>query len=511
MSDETGQSETTRSETGHVGLNTALWSAVAAMAVGAMLALPVPGWVWAGVLAWLILWLTALLGLSDGASRAFLSGTLRKSTYTQIYTTLTRRNVMALWRRLCAPAEDRDPVPTLLRAALTWRLWDAALLIALAYPALLFVGQWIATGDALSLGGVAAMEAAPFWPERAAVAGGVALAALGALLRPSRAASPAARRAADLALPLAVLLGIALAVWGTGPLPLAVQILASAGLAVAFAPAFGAVAGAGLAAGLGLGLVAGLPPLAAIALGAGAGLAVARLDAAGRPGPARLAIVLAILAALGSVVAGLARPGSALHATPLLFLLVLPLVNAVFDAVSYAVTLAFLRRGLRARLPLLWGLADLAVACVLFLALGATLVAALHGLNQLAGAPLVDLGALFAGLHTRPGDYWWLYLMLFSTLLPTALHFAVSLLGLQGVWPRAWRRPVADWIAGADTAPRTAVIAALALSLVWWLPLALLGAALWALWTLGGSAVRAALAAYLDGLLWIAQVPVGAL
>jgi hypothetical protein len=70
---------------------------------------------------------------------------------------------------------------------------------------------------------------------------------------------------------------------------------------------------------------------------------------------------------------------------------------------------------------------------------------------------------------------------------------------------------VAGWIAGADTTPRTAVIAALALSLVWWLPLALLGAALWALWALGGSAVRAALVAYLDGLLWIAQVPVGAL
>lgn len=512
MSDETGQSDRGRSETGHVGLNTALWGAVAAMAVGPMLALPTPWWVWAGGLAWLALWLTALLGLSDGASRAFLSGTLRKSTYTQIYTTLTRRNVMGLWRRVCAPADDRDGVPSLFRAALTWRLWDAALLIALAYPALLFVGQWVVTGEAVPLGTGDAMAAAAFWPERAAIAAGVVLAALGPVLRPSlsAAASAGLRRGADLAPPLSVLLGIAVAVWVAGPLPLAVQMLAAAGLAVAFAPAFAPVAAAALAAGLAFGLVAGLPAFAALALAAAAGIAVARLDAAGRPGPARLAIVAASLAALLVVVTGLGRPDLAERGAPLLFLLVLPLVNAVFDAVSYAVTLAFLRRGLRAGLPLLWGLADLAVACLLFLALGATLVAALHGLNLLAGAPLVDLGALFAGIHTRPGDYWWLYLMLFSTMLPTALHVAVSLLGLQGAWPRGWRRPVADRIAGADAAPRRAVAAALALSLVWWLPLALLGAALWGGWKLGGGAIRAALGAYFDGLLWIAQVPVGA-
>ena len=68
-----------------------------------------------------------------------------------------------------------------------------------------------------------------------------------------------------------------------------------------------------------------------------------------------------------------------------LFLAVLPLLNALFDVVSYAVTLTLVRRGLRAALPFLWGLADLAVACVLLLGLGATLVAVIHGLNTWPG------------------------------------------------------------------------------------------------------------------------------
>jgi hypothetical protein len=155
--------------------------------------------------------------------------------------------------------------------------------------------------------------------------------------------------------------------------------------------------------------------------------------------------------------------------------------------------------------------ADLAVAGVLFLALGATLVAAVHGLNGLAGVPLLDLGALFAGVYTAPGDYVWLYLMLFSTILPTALHFLVSLLGVQGLWPRGLRRPVADWISEADRSALRAVRAALTLAFVWWVPLVVLGAGIWGLWAVGEECLRDLLWSYFQGLLWIAKVPVGAL
>jgi hypothetical protein len=194
-----------------------------------------------------------------------------------------------------------------------------------------------------------------------------------------------------------------------------------------------------------------------------------------------------------------------------LFLAVLPLLNAIFDTVSYAVTLTLLRRGLRSRLPLLWGLLDLVIACVLFLALGSTLVVVLHGLNTLAGVPLVDLPALFAGIHERPGDYVWLYLMLFSTILPTALHGALSLLGVQGLWPRAWRRPVAAWVEAAPSSPLAYLRAGLALGVVWTMPLLLLGGILWALWAIGGAAILSGLDLYFDVLLWLAAIPVGAI
>ena len=194
-----------------------------------------------------------------------------------------------------------------------------------------------------------------------------------------------------------------------------------------------------------------------------------------------------------------------------LFLAVLPLLNALFDVVSYAVTLTLVRRGLRASLPFLWGLADLAIACVLLLGLGATLVAVIHGLNILAGAPFLDLPALFDGVRVDPGAYIWLYLMLFSTLLPTLLHGFLSLLGVQGIWPHRLRRPVADWIKAAPDSPLRAIIASLGLSLIWAVPLLVLGAALWALWQAVGPGVLTALALYLDGLQWIAGGPLGAI
>ncbi len=517
-----------RSETGHVGANLAVWGGLIALVALAMAALPegleIRWWVWVGGVAWLSLWVVAILNLSDGASRAFVAGTLRKSTYMQIYTTLTRRNVTGVWRRVCAAADDRDSVPALLRAALTWRLYDAALLIAVAYPIALPVAQWIATGEAARIGSAVLAEPAAFWWERAAVLGAFAVLILGLVGRKLAAASSrdAVRWTADWLLVAAAAVAVAVAaVVGAGVGAVAavgaVAVGAALGVAVAAVAGVGpgAFAAAIVCAFAVLFVVANAIGIATAVAGAGAGAAVLvilRLDARGRPRAARAGLTGGIAVALvlcAALIDWTAVPDEA--RSVFLLLGALPLLNALFDTASYAVTLAFLRRGLRARLPLLWGLADLAVACGLFLALGAALVAAMHGLNRLAGVPLLDLGALLSGVRAAPGDYVWLYLMLFSTILPTALHLAVSLLGVQGVWPRAWRRPVADWIGQADRSPLRAVRAALALSLVWWVPLALLGAALWGLWAVGGGAIRAALGLYLEGLLWIAQGPVGAL
>ncbi len=194
-----------------------------------------------------------------------------------------------------------------------------------------------------------------------------------------------------------------------------------------------------------------------------------------------------------------------------LFLAVLPLLNALFDVISYAATLSLTRRGLQARLPILYGLADLVLACVLFLALGATLVAAIHALNLLAGVPFIDLPALFEGVTSTPGAYFWLYAMPFSTILPTALHFSLRLLGLQGIWPRAPRRRGALWIEAADRSALHAFWASFALGMIWALPLAALCVFLWALWWFAAPGVIWLLSRYLDALIWIAANPVGAI
>ena len=114
-------------------------------------------------------------------------------------------------------------------------------------------------------------------------------------------------------------------------------------------------------------------------------------------------------------------------------------------------------------------------------------------------------------MRAEPGAYVWLYLMLFSTLLPTLLHAFLSLLGVQGIWPKTLRRPVAGWVEAAPASPLHAIRASLGLSLIWAVPLLLLGAGLWALWHVAGPGVMAGLGLYLDGLTWIAGGPVGAI
>ena len=45
-----------------------------------------------------------------------------------------------------------------------------------------------------------------------------------------------------------------------------------------------------------------------------------------------------------------------------------------------------------------------------------------------ANARSLPLGDLFEGLEQKPGDpaYWWVWLTLFSTLIPSALNFCVA-------------------------------------------------------------------------------------
>lgn len=518
---------------GHIGANLGVIAAVAAILAAAMTALDAPWWAWTGFAAWGLLWVTAASGLSDEASRKFLAGTLRKSNFTQIYTTLARRNVIWIWTRLCDPAPDNASLPALFRAALTWRLYDAALLLAIAYPILLLVGQWVVTGEEGRVGSYIVLPEDDFWLWRLSILLiAILLPAVAFVSIKAFATTPQTFgniRGDWLFLFLFVnanagtVLGVAAGVIpfpGGGGGALLFAIVISFLFAFTFAFSFG------FSLAFVLGFVISLPfsvLIVAEVLGALAGAFAGALAATfafvteffvrlGKPRLARIFLTAAVIAAMLLTTTMLEWAGVPEDRRSLfLFLAILPLINALFDVISYAVTLSLVRRGLRAKLPFLFGLADLAIACLLLLGLGAVLVAVIHGLNLLAGVLLLDLPAVFEGVQADPGAYVWLYLMLFSTLLPTLLHGALSLLGVQGIWPRRWRRPVADWVEAAPASPLHAIRASLGLSLIWALPLLGLVFVLWVIWHHAQPALMAGLQLYLDSLLWIAGTPVGAI
>ena len=129
----------------------------------------------------------------------------------------------------------------------------------------------------------------------------------------------------------------------------------------------------------------------------------------------------------------------------LVFLALLPLVNAVFDWLSLGLTRTLLRlvqgqraanHPLRARLFALAALVDLVVALGFMVALALSATALLQTMNLLL--PASATGAGF-DLHTifmafcRPGiawEYGWIYVTLFSTLIPTVVHLSLAVFAL---------------------------------------------------------------------------------
>ncbi len=115
---------------------------------------------------------------------------------------------------------------------------------------------------------------------------------------------------------------------------------------------------------------------------------------------------------------------------------VLTLVNAPFDWFAVGLTRALLRRGLT---PGGWGpyfyaAIDSIVAPPVITLLAFVTVFAVQTFDDIAvlragaNARSLPLGDLFEGLEQKPGDpaYWWVWLTLFSTLIPSALNLCVA-------------------------------------------------------------------------------------
>ena len=425
---------------------------------------------------WIFLMLIALVKTLEQKSRDYIEGTLRKKAFTQIYSYPTARVVDYSWSRLCDPLKERSNTLDTAWAALSWKLYDRALLLATVYPILCLLIIWLGFGQDGRLGTSVILPAAPFWPDRAATLFTIAFVVASWSLSNWAAFSPK-RFIRSFSGWLSLL---------------AIAVTSAIAFAVTFAFAF-ASAGLSAFAFIGAFTIAVL-------------VVIAFLDVKSRQGLARLVLTLLLPMVWVAVftlvpVADISEEIRGL----LLFLGVLPLLNAIFDFLSYAATLTLMRLGLSAKQPMLYGACDFIVALVLFLGLGVTLTVVIAGLNQISEGVFVDLGALFGGIYTDPHAYWWLYAMVFSTALPTTLHGVLTLLAAQALVPLPVRRIAANLVDRSAHSPQAHVLALLAVGTIWLIPFLVLGGFGWLVWHYCGSVIETFAEYYLGILLSVAM------
>jgi hypothetical protein len=128
----------------------------------------------------------------------------------------------------------------------------------------------------------------------------------------------------------------------------------------------------------------------------------------------------------------------------LLFLGLLALLNAPVDWFSLGLTRALLRRGLELGgwWPYTLAIVDAALAAMLVWALAIFMVIGVQTFDSLAiaggGNPVLPLAAIFNGTAVNPAppngissnptapEYWWIYALLLSTMIPSLVDLAIG-------------------------------------------------------------------------------------
>jgi hypothetical protein len=209
------------------------------------------------------------------------------------------------------------------------------------------------------------------------------------------------------------------------------------------------ITGAGAAAGTAPDLVVGSGPIVgivifAVAFGAAVLSEVAREGRWQAAFPSLLTPAMVVVCLVG---ANLLAPLSTWEqAGPiLLFLGLLTLLNAPFDWASLGLTRALLRRGLEIGgwWPYALALLDAGLAALVIAALALTMVVGVQTFDALAvhggGASVLPLEPLLNGIAAQPSapEYWWLYALLLSTMIPSLVNLVIGgsslLRGLPGV------------------------------------------------------------------------------
>ena len=426
-------------------MNKTIVAVVCGAAIPILLAFTPHPVIWVAVILWCLL--LAFLMFVEGTpqDRSVILRQLHKRDNASLYTFLVDRILAGLTRMMLPKKVEDDPQkPTgrinaifwyldpravdaadqkrLQGSAWSWPVMDTALKLAIIYPLWLLLLQWAVTGNDTGIAGATVIGAAANPWLRLATIGLLSLYLASRIL-----ASASQMRVFEKASDWLFFVAFAVAVAG------------------AFAGAFaGAVAVAGAVAAAVAGAFAGAVAFA----GAGAvAVAVSYVCTKGR-GTIGYALLVAIAIASVTVALILSPASQPVDLRPFAFAIgLLPVLNALFDYLSYGLTLTLIAKGRKRRSIriLVYGVIDAVCAIFILIGLGLTITGFVALINALSVTPLFDLPTVFRDLSdpaTR-GSYTWLYLTLFSTLIPTVVHIAIGLLSAFTWVPQHYK----SWLA----------------------------------------------------------------
>ncbi|MDB2501178.1 hypothetical protein N9X03_01670 [Planktomarina temperata] len=422
------------------------------------------------------------------SDRPYWRDLLRHDGAAERYRSVMRRGLDWLDSRLSAHEAPRGPA----QKAWSFGLLNATMALALAYPILAITIQWLC-GSVIDFGGQEVIAASP---PQARIFTAVWLGS-SVLVYLFAGASKSRWRWTLVILATGILLlGLIFADGFAVPGNIAV----AGTVAVAFTgPVAGAVAGVGAVAFV----------VAVLVAATSAGTVAGPEERSSRPMARRL-LFCGVLVAL--LIVAIKMPddfGAGQRNQAVFFMLtmgLLPLVNAVFDFASVGLTRYLLRLGLEQKRAAWRAVLDGLGGIAIFFALGCTLIAFVTFVVPADGVPLVDLTQLFADMRRAPGDYIWLMVTLFSTLLPTLLHLSVAVLTLGLQYPARLRNFVAGLLERGEQSGQAALLSGICIcamiTIALWCPIwiftfvvthdhgAIVNAVLWGFeafaWAIGG-------------------------
>jgi hypothetical protein len=385
-----------------------------------------------------MLYTRTVQGLMRGLDRLLMPGTAADQP-------MPERGMIARWNWLSTPrARDQCDLQRLRANPWSWPVYDTALNLAVAYPIFLAMAQWTWNGAPTGLGPLTFLPEEPNGVLRTAIFYPIALAIVLRLVHAAtlrRVYEISAMWLIILAGVIAVALGFAGAVAGAGAIALAGAVAGVGAVALAVSIAFaGAVAVEFTIVEFAVASSVAAAIVIAFAVAVAAFPIRFARQARGEKGYALFTVAMFVTLLSPPLTVGFPSDNP-LWASIWLLLGLLPLLNAIFDWLSYGLTIWLIREGNRRKglWTLGFWLVDAASAAFLFFALSLTLTCAIGWTNAALAAPILDLHALFTGLtdpDTR-GAHFWVAGMIFSTLVPTVVHLIiVALSAITWVPPR---------------------------------------------------------------------------